>query len=362
MSSRRWTISMLTIPGREEYLQRLLATLGEARVDRHAQIDVVYNWDAREAPAEIEKKILKFGKGLPLRVAFNTVDPSIVGGRAQQLNACRTPLICFIDDDISVHGDLMGTLEDTLRSSPLGIVGVRSYVDDTTELFKPRSTTPHVVRGNLHYMTVQGMAVAGYRRLFLDVGGFNPRRRFWGEWTELNLRLWRRGFPTAYSMEGAFLRHWHNAPHSPTRNRNGREAEVLWGLMCTALEYDAVDINEQTESFWTLVADRYLPYSFGPEMSSKSLLSATLRLASRLTADWGRIQEFREETREHPFKFAPFASITGADVDAVLAHAEEQIAPYRSEVWSTPVKDPGSTSGVRRMIERLKRRPQTQVA
>ena len=333
MNRQRWTISMLTIPGREEYLQRLLSSLGEARADRNAQIDVVYNWDARESPADIERKILKYSKGLPVRVTFNTVDPSIVGGRAQQLNACRTPLICFIDDDISVHGDLMGMLEETLVHSPLGIVGVRSYVNDTSELFKPRITTPHVTRDHLRYMTVQGMAVAGYRRLFLDVGGFNPRRRFWGEWTELNLRLWRQGFPTAYAMDGAYLRHWHNAPNSPTRNRAGRETEVLWGVMCTALEYDAVDINEHTESFWKLVADRYLPYSFGPEMSSKSLLSATLRLASRLTADWGRIQEFREETRKHPFQFAPFAAITEKDVDAVLAHALEKLAPYRSEVW-----------------------------
>jgi hypothetical protein len=355
--SKRWTISLLTIPGREEYLQRLLATLADARVERHAQIDVVYNWDAREAPAEIEKKILRHGKGLPVRVSFNTVDPSIVSGRAQQLNACRTPLICFVDDDISVHGDLIGTFENALQSSPLSIVGVRSYVNETSELFKPRASTPHVTRGNMRFMTVQGMAIAGYRRLFLDVGGFNPRRRFWGEWTELNLRLWRRGFPTAYAMDGAFLRHWHNAPNSPTRNRSGREAEVLWGLMCTALEYDAVDINQHTESFWKLVADRYLPYSFGPEMSSQALLSATLGLASRLTAEWGRIQEFRELTRAHPFKFAPFASITERDVDAVLAHANDKIQPYRSEVWpETP-----RPSRVRRAIERIWG-PQAQVA
>ncbi len=361
MSNRRWTISMLTIPGREEYLQRLLCSLGDARVDRHAQIDIVYNWDARESPAEIERRILRHCKGLPVRVTFNTVDPSIVGGRAQQLNACRTPLICFIDDDISVHGDLIGTFEDTLSQAPLGVVGVRSYVNDTPDLFKPRISTPHVTRGSLRYVTVQGMAIAGYRRLFLDVGGFNPRRRFWGEWTELNLRLWRRGFPTAYAMDGAYLRHWHDAPHSPTRNRTGRETEVLWGVMCTALEYDAVDINEHTESFWKLVADRYLPYSFGPEMSSKSLLSATLRLASRLTAEWGRIQEFREDTRKHSFKFAPFAAISEADVDAVLAHAQETIAPYRAEVWpAAPVPAP---SRIRQAFDRVLRgKPQPQVA
>lgn len=339
MPDRRWTISVLTIPQRERYVEALVESLVAARVTRTANISIVYNWDSRESPAVIEQRLRRACRGVPIQVAFNTTEPTIASGRQQQLNACKTPLICFLDDDITVHGDLIATMEHGLRTQPLGIVGVPSYVEGTSELFKPRERTPYVNHGGVRFMSVQGMMVGGYRRLFLDVGGFNQRRRFWGEWTELNLRLWRSGFPTGYVMDGAWLRHWHDAPESPTRNRAGREVDVLWGLMCTALEYDAVDITEETESFWRLVAERYLAYSFGPEISSKSLLSAFLRLVPRLMSEWSRIAEHRESARRHPFRFAPFASFTEDDVAAVIAHAEPRMATYRAEARPRPRRD-----------------------
>ena len=94
-----------------------------------------------------------------------------------------------------------------------------SLVEDTDRLFKPRRSTPHVDVDGLRFMSVQGMLVAGYRRLIQDIGGFNVRRMFWGEWTELNLRMLRSGFPTASAMDAGYRRHWHGAPESPTRNR-----------------------------------------------------------------------------------------------------------------------------------------------
>lgn len=117
-------------------------------------------------------------------------------------------------------------------------------------------------------MPIQGMMVATYRKLLVDTGGFNIRRRYWGEWTELSLRLWRLGFPTGYVTQHGFLRHWEDAPDSPTRSLAGRELHVLWGLICTALEYNAVDSNEATEVFWQLVEKRYLTYSFGSNLSA----------------------------------------------------------------------------------------------
>jgi len=57
---------------------------------------------------------------------------------------------------------------------------------------------------------------------------------------------------------------------------DGRAKHVLWGLICTALEYDAVDMSHATETFWRLVQDRYLAYSFGEELSHQELLRATL--------------------------------------------------------------------------------------
>ncbi|MCC6316480.1 MAG: glycosyltransferase [Gemmatimonadaceae bacterium] len=347
MPERRWTISVLTIPSRETYVQALVESLAAARVTRHADVSIVYNWDSPEPPSTIEQRLRRACRGVPIEVSFNTTKPTIAAGRQQQLNACKTPLICFIDDDVTVHGDLVATMERGLQAQPLGIVGVPSYVEGTPELFKPRESTPYVNHDGVRFQSVQGMLVGGYRRLFIDVGGFNQRRRYWGEWTELNLRLWRSGFPTGYVMDGAYLRHWHDAPESPTRNRSGREVDVLWGLMCTALEYDAVDITEETESFWRLVAERYLAYSFGPDVSPQSLLSAFLRLVPRLLAEWPRIAETREAARAHPFRFAPFAPFTPDEVTAVIAHASPRIATYRAEASRVPSV---MATGLRRFV------------
>lgn len=332
MPEHRWTISILTIPGREQWLERLVASLAEARVLRRAALSLVFNRPTTEPPSVVEGRLRRLCHGLSVSVAFNETAPTIAAGRQQQLNACKTPLIAFLDDDTTVHGPLLDVLEDTLLQQPVGLVGIPSFVNETGERFKPRDSTPHVTRESLRYTPVQGMLVAGYRRLVLDAGGFNLRRAFWGEWTELNLRLWRLGFPSAYAMSDAFLRHWEEAPDSPTRNRAGRERDILWGLMCTALEYDAESITPSSASFWRLVRERYLAYAFGPSLTVERLLSECLALCPAVTAEWPRIVAFREEVRRHPFAFAPFHTFTADDVDRVTAYATPRLARYRSEL------------------------------
>lgn len=331
----RWTLSVLTIPRREPYLARLLESLGEARLPRGTVIDVVYNWDTRERPLDVERRLRRAARGLHLNVHFNAQRPSIGSGRRQQLNHGKTPLLAFIDDDLTVHGPLLEVLEDSLRRLPLGIVGVQSLVEDSTRRFKPRRSTPSINLDGARFMPVQGMLVAGYRRLFLDIGGFNPRRDFWGEWTEFNLRMWRSGFPTGYAMHGAYLRHWEKAPESPTRNMAGREDHVLWGLLCTALEYEATDDHPSSQAFWDLVEQRYISYAFGPDVRVRDLLRAALRLAPRLSAEYPAIEQFRAMTRQHPFDFKPFHQFVPDDVQRVIAHAATRIAEYRDDVWDT---------------------------
>ncbi len=329
--SALWTISLLTIPRREEYLQRLLASLASLEGRERFEVTVVYNAATAEEPFAIEQRIQRLAPNLRVRVYVNTTDPSIGGGRRVQLAVCRTPLLAFVDDDLTLHGDVLGALEEALRTRPLGIVGLPSYEEDTDKRFKPRESTPYTVIDGVRYMPVQGMLVAGYRRLFADIGGFNPRRQFWGEWTELNLRLWRLGFPTGYVMDRGYLRHWHKAPESPTRNMPGRERHVLWGLMCTALEYDAVSINEASETFWRLAQDRYLAYSFGEQPSPKLLLASVLELMPRLSTEWAAMRAFAEEARKHPFQFMPFEPLSADQVRQVLAYANEAIERYRPE-------------------------------
>lgn len=328
-----WTVTVLTIPQREHYLAQLFDSLGALRWRKPWELLVVYNWECPEEPYAVEKRLRRLARGLPLTVSFNTQQSTIIGGRMQQLALCKSPLICFLDDDLSVHGDAFAVIEEKLRALPLGIVGLPSLVENTNKLFKPRRGTPHLDAHDVRFMSIQGMLIAGYRRLFRDIGGFNPRRAFWGEWTELNLRMWRMGFPTAYAMSGAYLRHWHQAPESPTRNKEGREDQVLWGLLCTALEYDAIDHRPDTESFWKLVEERYLAYSFGVKATPRDLLRSVLRLLPRVAVEWPHIAAFREKARAHPFQFAPFHEFCADDIERVLVHAEEHIRPYREGVW-----------------------------
>lgn len=327
----RWTFTMLTIPSRVEYLARLLQSMAQMPSANRVDVIVVFNAATDEEPLAVERRIRAMAPSLSIRVYVNSTEPSIGSGRRMQLAVCRTPLVAFIDDDLTVHGDIIGTIEETLRTKPLGIVGLPSFEEDSTTRFKPRDSTPFVDLDGIRYMPVQGMMVAGYRRLFSDIGGFNPRRQFWGEWTELNLRMWRHGIPTGYTLERAFLRHWHKAPGSPTRNMSGREQHVLWGLMCTALEYDAVSINEATDAFWRLAQDRYLAYSFGEQPSPKMLLASVLELMPKLSREWSAMHAFAEQASKHPFQFKPFEPLSHDQVGLVLAHAEQAIDSYRPD-------------------------------
>lgn len=334
-SSPRWTFTLLTIPSRVEYLSQLLQSLAALPPCEPFEVVIVYNAATDEEPRAVEARIRSMAPALNIRVYLNTTDSTIVGGRRVQLSVCQTPLVAFIDDDLTLHGDVLGSIENTLRTHPLGIVGLPSFEEDTNTRFKPRDSTPHVDFDGIRHMPVQGMLVAGYRRLFSDIGGFNPRRQFWGEWTEFNLRMWRHGFPTGYTFGEGFLRHWHKAPESPTRTMARREQHVLWGLMCTALEYDAVSINEATDAFWRLAQDRYLQYSFGEQPSPKLLLASVLELMPRLSREFPAIHAFAEEARKHPFSFKPFEPLTEQQVRKVLAFAEHAIIPYRAAAFDT---------------------------
>lgn len=357
-SNALWTFSVLTIPHRESYLQRLLRSLAELKGSDRIEVVVIHNAVTDEEPQVIERRIRALAPALPLRVYVNTTDATIGGGRRLQLGVCRTPLIAFVDDDVTVHGDVLGALEEALRDRPLGIVGLPSYEEDTTTRFKPRDTTPHVDLDNVRYMPVQGMLVAGYRRLFADIGGFNPRRMYWGEWTELNLRMWRNGYPTGYLLDRGYLRHWHKAPQSPTRNMPGRERHVLWGLMCTALEYDAVSITEATDTFWRLAQDRYLAYSFGEQPSPKRLLATVLELMPQLSLAWPAMFAFAEQARRHPFKFMPFEPLTEFQVREVIARAQDTIVPYRpAELRTARATSVAGRPGLLRRLYRAATRP-----
>ena len=355
MNVPRWTITALTIPGREPFLRRLLESAEHAGLAPRTRFHVIYNKPIRDDLAEVEREFQSWTRRYQVDVFFNNRDPTISGGRNFQLNLVKTPLVCFVDDDITFDGKVFDALEAAMRQRDVGMIGLRSVIADSGEQFKPRPDTPQIDDGEFKWMVVQGMLAASYTNLLRDVGGFNKRREFWGEWTELNLRLWRHGFPTGYLMEGPTLRHWTDAPESPTRNMEGRALHVLWGLICTALEYDAVDISEANESFWNLVERRYLAYSFGEDLSPRTVLQRTLELMPRISGQWSEISAFREMAAEHPFQFKPFHALTRKDLDRILPTARRKLKGYRAGIW--PRERNTAVGRVARLVSRMLPRP-----
>jgi hypothetical protein len=326
---------VLTLPSRVEYLGRLLASLEEVVGTVPAEVHVLYNHADGTPSASVQAELRRLAGGLPLRVEGARGSPTIAAGRNHLLAACRTPLICFLDDDVTLHGDVLPTLERALGAHPLALVGLRSLENDTDRAHKPRESTPYHEDGALRFMPVHGLLCAGYAATLRAVGGFNVRRRFWGEWTELNLRLWRLGLPTGYAMAGAHLRHWTSAPDSPTRNRPGRERDVLWGLICTALEYDAGAGTPGSDAFWDLVASRYLPYAFGADLAPARVLASVVELLPALATEWEDIARDRVAAARHPFHFHPFHRLDADDVRRVLRHAHRLLRRERAR-WRPP--------------------------
>jgi hypothetical protein len=235
-----------------------------------------------------------------------------------------------------LHGPVFATLAGALRAHPVALVGLPSLQAADDSPFKPRADTPFIEHAGLRHMPVQGMLCATYGDLLRDVGGFSPLREFWGEWTELNTRLWRLGFPTGYRTHGPHLRHWHDAPHSPTRHRADRARHIVWGLACTALEYDAVDAGPETDGFWTLIERRYLAYAYDPEVTPSDLFRTVLELAPRLAAHWPAIRANRARAMGDPFSFRPFQRLSIDDVLRVRRHAAAALAGYKARAFAAP--------------------------
>jgi hypothetical protein len=326
---RDWSLAILTLPSREEYLGRLIESLAAGVDASRAEILILRNDGTEPLSAEAQEQLQARAGAMPVRFLAGDVDPTITKGRNALLAACGTPRICYLDDDVTVHGDLLGSLDAALAAEPLALVGLPSYENDSDRLHKPRLDTPAVDQGKVRWMPVHGLLCAGYTEVLRQAGGFRERRRFWGEWTELNLRLWRLGLPTGYWLNGAHLRHWTAAPDSPTRNRARKEHDIVWGLLCTALEYDAGSDTPGSEAFWQLISTRYLPYAFGRGLSAERVFAVMVELLPNFGAEWTGIEADREVARCHPFDFRPFQPLSPAQVAGVRRYARRALRRVR---------------------------------
>ena len=111
-----WTIAVLTIPGREPLLARLLARLNNQLTE---QVEVkIY-------PGELD---------------------TIGGKRQRAVEECKSTYISFIDDDDLVHAQYVSKIIDKLKYMPTG-VGFRGII--TSNNIKP---VEFVHRAGLRYI------------------------------------------------------------------------------------------------------------------------------------------------------------------------------------------------------------------
>jgi hypothetical protein len=118
MSTPRWTVTALTIPGRENYLRQLIQSLEATVIPGGARLVIVYNRAIRDELADVERSIRSWVSEIEVEVHFNNGDPTISGGRNYQLNLVNSPLVCFVDDDVTVHGDAFLTIEEAMQRYP----------------------------------------------------------------------------------------------------------------------------------------------------------------------------------------------------------------------------------------------------
>ena len=92
MSTPRWTVTALTIPGRENYLRQLIQSIEATVIPGGARLVIVYNRAIRDDLADVERTIRSWVTGLDVEVHFNNGDPTISGGPPRPRRRCGTVL------------------------------------------------------------------------------------------------------------------------------------------------------------------------------------------------------------------------------------------------------------------------------
>jgi hypothetical protein len=249
----------------------------------------------------------------------SSIDYGIAEGRNALLKTVKTPLMAYVDDDCSFGGrPVFPDLEASLKSAPLALVGIPSYRDGTEEIFKPRKETPRVVIDGTTYMKVEGMFGASYTRLLRDVGGFNERKKFRLEWTDLNMRLWRSGYATGMLMNSGHLRQWFDAPDSATRNLDSRAQHIIYGDLATHLEFkgdlSAKSIKHRAER---------LRHKFNGTAQDASVA------VSRVFSDLSEIKKYRTHILTLPFNSGPKSR---KDWLTLSQFSSKAISAYRNDL------------------------------
>lgn len=368
------------MPVRHDHFGRLIDSL-EPYMKSGIHIKVLINQPSNHESEKMQKTFnRKYGHHANFSIDIYDSDThSIPEGRNHLIKTTNTPFFAGIDDDLVIQGkDVFKRLENILRRGSLAMIGLPSYNIETPEiLFKPREKTPKFItesNKDILFMKVEGMFFAGFTELFKDIDGFCERRRFWGEWTELNNRLTRLGYATGmFFPKDIKLLHDEKALGSPTRDRSDKKEHLLYGVLAMLIEHGVGSEGKTYKDFRDVlenVNDTYVKEYFSSNLSIERLLYKISKdvvtqmnsynpnlpflmpkyhnrayvdevtdiismlgnsVLKRLQEDWKEILLYREARKADPFDFMPLVDISDK-WPALITRSKEQLTPYLSRI------------------------------
>ena len=92
-----WTLAILTLPSRQEYLGRLVQSLAATVDPALGEVLILRNDGLEPLAADARARLEALAGALPLRFLAGQADPPITRGRNALLAACRTARICRME-------------------------------------------------------------------------------------------------------------------------------------------------------------------------------------------------------------------------------------------------------------------------
>lgn len=319
-----WTLCILTLPSRINSMLNLLMSL--KKIEQGFNLNILYVGGRED---KIHKLIYNTCKGIKnihnLKIKWKIV--TITEGRNVLLKETHTDLIAFIDDDISFSRDILKIVDKNLKKYPLVLLGIKSYINNTNRIDKPRRTQyPYIRFKNFLLGPVFGIFVGGYTKVIKKIGGFDSRRKDWGEWVDLNFRLLNKGFAMGYLLRDVSVRHWTHNLDSPTRNKKDRHYDIIRGISLTAIDYNlTISFNN---NFWKVVFSRYLNYAYDKKVTKEKLFFDTIKVFNQLIREDCWFNNINKE-----YKYIPYEEIKLSEWLKLLESSEKKLKIYKSTLY-----------------------------
>ena len=316
----QWTVCILSSNLRKNFLFNLINSFKYIKKSFDLNI-VIVNKESTSLHNSLKEKIIKLNNVSKFNIFWSGVN--ISEGRNFLLNLTKTKFVLFIDDDVSFNCDVVKILENSLSKYPFALTGMKSYISSTNKVDKPKKNQYPYFEFNkdVVFGPVFGIIVGGYTKLIKKVGGFDKRRRNWGEWVDLNLRLLNKGFLVGHNINKGYVRHW-LAPGSPTRDKEDRQYDIIKGIILTSFQYNL--LSKPNTPFWKIVFNRYLNYAYDSKVTKEKLFFDTLNVFRDLI-----INEEIPMKIDKTYKFSPYENIDKSQWLNLFEGSKKKLTYYK---------------------------------